>query len=67
MSLRYENGELVIGATRGDGSEGEDVTANVKTLTDIPHRLKGRGVPQENTPHRLKAFREDSYFEFQQF
>ena len=45
MSLRYENGELVTGATRGDGGEGEDVTANVKTLRDIPHRLKGRGVP----------------------
>jgi DNA ligase (NAD+) len=45
MSLRYENGELVTGATRGDGSEGEDVTANVKTLEDIPRRLKGRGVP----------------------
>ncbi len=45
MSLRYEDGELVTGATRGDGSEGEDVTANVKTLGDIPHKLKGRGVP----------------------
>ena len=44
-SLRYEDGELVTGATRGDGNEGEDVTANVKTLHDIPHRLKGRGVP----------------------
>jgi DNA ligase (NAD+) len=45
MSLRYENGELVTGATRGDGTEGEDVTANIKTLEDIPHKLKGRGVP----------------------
>jgi DNA ligase (NAD+) len=45
LSLRYEGGELVNGATRGDGSEGEDVTANVKTLADVPHRLKGRGLP----------------------
>jgi len=45
MSLRYEDGALVTGATRGDGSVGEDVTANIKTLADIPHRLKGRGVP----------------------
>src|SRR5579872_5997529 len=45
MSLRYENGTLVTGATRGDGSVGEDVTANVKTLADIPKQLRGRGVP----------------------
>jgi DNA ligase (NAD+) len=46
MSLRYEDGGLVNGATRGDGSIGEDVTANIRTLEDIPHRLKGRHVPQ---------------------
>jgi DNA ligase (NAD+) len=45
MSLRYEEGALVTGATRGDGAVGEDVTANVKTLEDIPKRLKGKGVP----------------------
>jgi DNA ligase (NAD+) len=45
LSLRYENGALVTGATRGDGAEGEDVTANVKTLSDIPQKLKGRKLP----------------------
>jgi DNA ligase (NAD+) len=45
MSLRYEDGRLVTGATRGDGFEGEDVTANIKTLEDVPQQLKGRNVP----------------------
>lgn len=45
MSLRYEHGRLVSGATRGDGAEGEDVTANVKTLEDVPDQLKGRNIP----------------------
>ena len=45
LSLRYEGGELVNGATRGDGTEGEDVTANVKTLADVPQKLSGKGVP----------------------
>ncbi len=38
-SLRYEKGELVLAATRGDGAEGENVTANVRTIRDVPHRL----------------------------
>src|SRR5581483_2702808 len=46
MSLRYEGGELVTAATRGDGSEGEDVTANIKTLKAIPHKLKGKRIPE---------------------
>jgi DNA ligase (NAD+) len=45
-TLRYENGRLVRGATRGDGAEGEDVTANVRTLEDIPDQLSGKGVPE---------------------
>ena len=46
MSLRYEDGDLVTAATRGDGSEGEDVTANIRTLKDVPLELKGRHVPK---------------------
>jgi DNA ligase (NAD+) len=46
MSLRYEDGELVTAATRGDGAEGEDVTANIRTLKDVPQRLKGKNVPR---------------------
>jgi DNA ligase (NAD+) len=46
MSLRYEGGELITAATRGDGAEGEDVSANIRTLKDVPQKLKGRNVPE---------------------
>ncbi|MGM5033722.1 NAD-dependent DNA ligase LigA [Tardiphaga sp. 803_E3_N1_3] len=45
LSLRYENGELIRAATRGDGFTGEDVTANVRTIKDIPEKLKGKHIP----------------------
>src|SRR5580658_6110770 len=46
MSLRYQAGELVTAATRGDGAEGEDVTANIRTLKDVPKKLSGRNLPE---------------------
>ncbi len=45
MSLRYEDGVLVKAATRGDGAEGEDVTANIRTMKEVPDSLKGKGIP----------------------
>lgn len=46
ISLLYKNGELVVGATRGDGFTGEDVTSNVRTINSIPLKLTGTHFPE---------------------
>lgn len=47
IGLRYENGLLKQAVTRGDGTKGDDVTLNVKTIKTIPHKLKGPNIPDE--------------------
>jgi len=46
MSLTYENGVLVRAVTRGDGTQGDEVTANIKTIHSIPHKVKGENIPE---------------------
>ncbi len=45
-AIHYHGGELVQAATRGDGAVGEDITANVRTIADVPNRLTGEGWPE---------------------
>jgi DNA ligase (NAD+) len=47
IGLRYENGRLVSGITRGDGEQGDDVTTNIKTIRSIPLRLRADGYPEK--------------------
>lgn len=47
VSITYENGQLVRAATRGDGQTGEDITANVRTIRNVPLKLQGTGWPEQ--------------------
>ena len=46
ISLTYENGVLARAVTRGDGTQGDDVTTNIKTIHTIPHQVKGENIPE---------------------
>ena len=61
VSLTYQNGILTVGTTRGNGVVGEDVTANLRTLRDIPLRLRGNDVPP------LVEIRGEVYYPFSGF
>ncbi len=61
VSLTYQGGQLVVGATRGNGVIGEDVTANLKTIPDVPLVLKGKGHPE------LMEIRGEVYLPFEAF
>jgi DNA ligase (NAD+) len=61
VNLTYENGRLVVGATRGNGTIGEDVTPNLRTINDIPLSLKGKDHP------KLMEIRGEVYFPFASF
>ncbi|MEV6393209.1 NAD-dependent DNA ligase LigA [Streptomyces sp. NPDC051907] len=61
VNLTYEHGRLTRAATRGDGRTGEDITPNVRTIADVPHRLKGDRVPP------LVEIRGEVYFPMEKF
>ncbi|MFF2013784.1 NAD-dependent DNA ligase LigA [Streptomyces sp. NPDC058195] len=61
VNLTYEDGRLTRAATRGDGRTGEDITPNVRTIAEIPHRLKGDRVP------RLVEIRGEVFFPMEAF
>ncbi|MEU3185618.1 NAD-dependent DNA ligase LigA [Streptomyces sp. NPDC006923] len=61
VNLTYEHGRLTRAATRGDGRTGEDITPNVRTIAEIPHRLEGERVP------RLVEIRGEVYFPMEAF
>jgi len=62
MSLTYENGKLLRAVTRGDGTKGDDVTTNVKTINKIPKQLRSSGYP-DNFEIRGEVFMHRAAFE----
>lgn len=66
IALRYENGILVLGATRGDGFRGDDITANIKTIRSIPLRLPASSKFKEEVPSLLEV-RGEAYLPRTQF
>ncbi|MTH63459.1 NAD-dependent DNA ligase LigA [Paracoccus sp. DK608] len=61
LSLRYEEGKLVLASTRGDGAVGENVTANARTIADVPHELQGKDIP------RIVEIRGECYMSHEDF
>ncbi|UQA92969.1 NAD-dependent DNA ligase LigA [Streptomyces halobius] len=61
VNLTYERGRLTRAATRGDGRTGEDITPNIRTIAEIPHRLKGDRIPE------LVEVRGEVYFPMEKF
>src|SRR5262249_2442127 len=65
-ALRYEEGRFVQGATRGDGTVGEDITANLRTLSDLPARLHGSPVPRMLEVRGEVYMRRDAFLKLNQ-
>src|SRR5947208_4014878 len=55
INLRYENGVFACGATRGDGTTGDDITSNLKTIRSIPARLRSAGAKRDGYPKLLEV------------
>jgi DNA ligase (NAD+) len=61
ITVRYEDGKLVLGATRGDGNKGDDITDNIKTIANVPKQLK------TNNPPRILEVRGEAYMPVKEF